>query len=178
MYVVGGRTAGEHGVSLTPCSGSGEETGALETMLRDIAECYEGTLDLKLTRMTTGIEPVLLLAMGVIVGTIVVILYVPVLQMASTIHSSPNERVPQWASTLDHGHKRGLQGVKSEIGDWGQFLTLHSEGTIQGDRKVQTQELNPETAHDRRDGDLDRADVDRHSGPVLYLEWGRDGVGS
>lgn len=63
----------------------GEETGALETMLRDIAEFYEGTLDLKLTRMTTWIEPVLLLAMGVIVGTIVVIMYLPVFQMAGTI---------------------------------------------------------------------------------------------
>jgi type IV pilus assembly protein PilC len=63
----------------------GEETGSLETMLRDIAEFYEGTLDLKLTRMTTWIEPVLLFAMGVIVGTIVIIMYLPVFQMAGTI---------------------------------------------------------------------------------------------
>lgn len=63
----------------------GEETGSLEAMLRDIAEFYEGTLDLKLTRMTTWIEPVLLLAMGVIVGTIVIIMYLPVFQMAGTI---------------------------------------------------------------------------------------------
>ncbi len=33
----------------------GEETGSLETMLRDIAEFYEGSLDLKLTRMTKWI---------------------------------------------------------------------------------------------------------------------------
>lgn len=63
----------------------GEETGSLETMLRDIAEFYEGSLDLKLTRMTTWIEPVLLLAMGVIVGTIVIIMYLPVFQMAGTV---------------------------------------------------------------------------------------------
>lgn len=63
----------------------GEETGALETMLRDIADFYEGSLDLKLTRMTTWIEPVLLLAMGIIVGTIVIIMYLPVFQMAGTI---------------------------------------------------------------------------------------------
>lgn len=63
----------------------GEETGALETMLRDIAEFYEGSLDLKLTRMTTWIEPVLLLAMGLIVGTIVIIMYLPVFQMAGTV---------------------------------------------------------------------------------------------
>ena len=63
----------------------GEETGSLETMLRDIAEFYEGSLDLKLTRMTTWIEPVMLLAMGVIVGTIVIIMYLPVFQMAGTV---------------------------------------------------------------------------------------------
>lgn len=63
----------------------GEETGSLETMLRDIAEFYEGCLDLKLTRMTTWIEPVLLLAMGFIVGTIVIIMYLPVFQMAGTV---------------------------------------------------------------------------------------------
>jgi type IV pilus assembly protein PilC len=63
----------------------GEDTGSLETMLRDIAEFYEGSLDLKLTRMTTWIEPVLLLAMGVLVGTIVIIMYLPVFQMAGTV---------------------------------------------------------------------------------------------
>jgi len=63
----------------------GEETGSLETMLRDIAEFYEGSLDLKLTRMTTWIEPVLLLAMGFIVGAIVIIMYLPVFQMAGSV---------------------------------------------------------------------------------------------
>lgn len=63
----------------------GEETGSLETMLRDVAEFYEGSLDLKLTRMTTWIEPLLLLAMGIIVGTIVIIMYLPVFQMAGTV---------------------------------------------------------------------------------------------
>ncbi len=63
----------------------GEETGSLETMLRDVGEFYEGSLDLKLTQMTTWIEPALLLVMGVLVGTIVVIMYLPVFQMAGTI---------------------------------------------------------------------------------------------
>lgn len=63
----------------------GEETGALETMLKDIGEFYESSLDLKLTQMTTWIEPILLLVMGVLVGTIVVIMYLPVFQMAGTI---------------------------------------------------------------------------------------------
>ena len=38
-----------------------------------------------LTLAFTWIEPVLLLAMGVIVGTIVIIMYLPVFQMAGTV---------------------------------------------------------------------------------------------
>ncbi len=63
----------------------GEETGSLETMLKDVGEFYENSLDLKLTQMTTWIEPALLLIMGVLVGTVVVIMYLPVFQMAGTV---------------------------------------------------------------------------------------------
>jgi type IV pilus assembly protein PilC len=63
----------------------GEETGSLETMLRDIAEFYEADLDTKLTQLTTWIEPALLLVMGVLVGGIVIVMYLPVFQMAGTV---------------------------------------------------------------------------------------------
>jgi hypothetical protein len=36
----------------------GEETGSLEPMLRDVAEFYEGDLDVRLSQLTTWIEPV------------------------------------------------------------------------------------------------------------------------
>lgn len=62
----------------------GEETGSLETMLHDVAEFYESDLDLRLTQLTTWIEPVLLLVMGVLVGAIVIVMYLPVFQMAGT----------------------------------------------------------------------------------------------
>ncbi|HJT22326.1 MAG TPA: type II secretion system F family protein [Nitrospira sp.] len=63
----------------------GEETGSLETMLHDVAEFYEADLDLRLTQLTTWIEPVLLLVMGVLVGGIVIVMYLPVFQMAGTV---------------------------------------------------------------------------------------------
>jgi type IV pilus assembly protein PilC len=63
----------------------GEETGSLEAMLKDVAEFYEGDLDLRLTQLTTWIEPVLLLVMGVLVGIIVIVMYLPVFQMAGTV---------------------------------------------------------------------------------------------
>ena len=63
----------------------GEETGSLEAMLHDVAEFYEGDLDLRLTQLTTWIEPVLLLVMGILVGGIVVVMYLPVFQMAGNV---------------------------------------------------------------------------------------------
>ncbi len=63
----------------------GEETGSLEAMLHDVAEFYEGDLDLRLTQLTTWIEPVLLLVMGIVVGGIVIVMYLPVFQMAGNV---------------------------------------------------------------------------------------------
>lgn len=63
----------------------GEETGSLDTMLRDVAEFYEADLDMRLTQLTTWIEPVLLLVMGVLVGGIVIVMYLPVFQMAGAV---------------------------------------------------------------------------------------------
>jgi type IV pilus assembly protein PilC len=63
----------------------GEETGSLDSMLRDVAEFYEADLDTRLSQLTTWIEPMLLLVMGVLVGGIVIVMYLPVFQMAGTV---------------------------------------------------------------------------------------------
>jgi type IV pilus assembly protein PilC len=63
----------------------GETTGSLETMLNDVAEFHEGELELQLNQLTTWIEPLLLLIMGFIVGGIVIIMYLPVFQIAGTV---------------------------------------------------------------------------------------------
>ncbi len=63
----------------------GETTGGLEMMLRDVAEFHEGELDLRLSQLTTWIEPALLLVMGFIVGGIVIVMYLPIFQIAGTV---------------------------------------------------------------------------------------------
>ena len=63
----------------------GEETGALEAMLKDAAEFYESDLDTQLGQLTTWMEPALLLVMGVLVGGIVIVMYLPVFQMAGAV---------------------------------------------------------------------------------------------
>lgn len=63
----------------------GEETGSLESMLRDVGDFYEADLDTRLSQLTTWIEPALLLVMGILVGAIVIVMYLPVFQMAGTV---------------------------------------------------------------------------------------------
>jgi type IV pilus assembly protein PilC len=54
-------------------------------MLQDVAEFHEGEMDLRLSQLTTWIEPVLLLVMGFLVGGIVIVMYLPVFQLAGTV---------------------------------------------------------------------------------------------
>jgi type IV pilus assembly protein PilC len=63
----------------------GEQTGSLPEMLREIADFQEDELDLRLTRLMTWIEPSILLIMGVFVSTIVIIMYLPIFNLAGTI---------------------------------------------------------------------------------------------
>ncbi len=65
--------------------GVGEATGALEQLLTEAAEFHEEELDVLLTRVTTWVEPLLLLFMGTIVAAIVIIMYLPVFNLAGTI---------------------------------------------------------------------------------------------
>jgi type IV pilus assembly protein PilC len=63
----------------------GETTGSLESMLLDVSEFHESELDLQLSRLTTWIEPVLLIGMGAFVGGIVIIMYLPIFQLAGAV---------------------------------------------------------------------------------------------
>lgn len=63
----------------------GEASGGLETMLAEVAQFYEETLDSRLTRVMTLVEPLLMLLMGVLVGGIIIVMYLPVFHMADII---------------------------------------------------------------------------------------------
>ncbi|MEO5656351.1 MAG: type II secretion system F family protein [Nitrospiria bacterium] len=63
----------------------GETTGALEEMLNQVADFHEEELDRILTRITTWVEPVLLLVMGGLVAGVVITMYLPIFNLAGTI---------------------------------------------------------------------------------------------
>ena len=65
--------------------GVGETSGSLNDMLADIADYYEGEVERRLDRLTTMIEPLMMLTMGLLIGGIVVAMYVPIFQLAGTV---------------------------------------------------------------------------------------------
>jgi type IV pilus assembly protein PilC len=56
----------------------GEETGALDSMLSKVADFYEREVDDMVNSMTSLIEPLLIVFMGVSVGAILISLYLPI----------------------------------------------------------------------------------------------------
>ncbi len=59
----------------------GEQSGKLEAMLEKTAGIYEREVTSQVTRMTSLLEPVMILVMGVIVGGIVVSICLPIFEM-------------------------------------------------------------------------------------------------
>jgi type IV pilus assembly protein PilC len=63
----------------------GESSGDLPEMLEDVADFYDQEVENSLTAITTMIEPVLMLTMGLVMATIVVALYLPIFEMGSRL---------------------------------------------------------------------------------------------
>ena len=59
----------------------GEETGALPDMLMKIADSYDDDVDNAVAAMTSIIEPLLIIFLAVIVGTIVIALFMPLVSI-------------------------------------------------------------------------------------------------
>ena len=63
----------------------GEETGALDTMLAKVADFYDSEVEDTVNAMTSLIEPMLIVVMGVVVGGILISLYLPMFNIANLI---------------------------------------------------------------------------------------------
>jgi type IV pilus assembly protein PilC len=63
----------------------GERTGALESMLSKIAEFYEDQVDAAVSGLTSMIEPLLIVFLGVVVGFIVISMFMPMFKMIELV---------------------------------------------------------------------------------------------
>lgn len=77
--------SGEFPAMVTRMIGVGEKTGALEQMLGKISEFYDSEVKAAVEGLTSMIEPILILLMGIIVGGIVIALFMPILQLSSIV---------------------------------------------------------------------------------------------
>jgi type II secretory pathway component PulF len=66
----------------------GEETGDVPGALNNLADTYEGELDIALRLLTQLIEPILIIAMAVIVGFLLLCVMLPMFNLISHISSS------------------------------------------------------------------------------------------
>jgi type IV pilus assembly protein PilC len=63
----------------------GEQTGAMDTMLNKIADYYEEEVDVAVAALTSMLEPLMMVFIGGIVGTILIAMYLPIFSMAGNV---------------------------------------------------------------------------------------------
>jgi len=65
---------------------TGEETGTLDRVMIKLADYYEKNVERDLRKITTVIEPVLLVIVGFLIGMVVISLIIPIFKITHTIH--------------------------------------------------------------------------------------------
>jgi type IV pilus assembly protein PilC len=63
----------------------GEDSGQLEVMLAKIADFYETEVDAKVKALTSLIEPLMIVVVGIMVGFIVISMYLPIFSIYNNI---------------------------------------------------------------------------------------------
>ena len=63
----------------------GEETGELDKMLGKIADFYEEEVDASIETLTSIIEPIMMIGVGLMVGVIIIAMYLPMFKMLTLV---------------------------------------------------------------------------------------------
>jgi len=69
----------------------GEQTGALPEMLMKIADNYEEEVDNAVAAMTSLLEPIMIVLLAVIVGSIVIAMFLPLIDLMENVGDDPNK---------------------------------------------------------------------------------------
>jgi type IV pilus assembly protein PilC len=64
--------------------GIGERSGSLREMLDEVAVFYDAESEVRLEQLTTTLEPAILVVMGGVVITILLAIYLPIIQSISS----------------------------------------------------------------------------------------------
>jgi type IV pilus assembly protein PilC len=66
----------------------GEESGTLPAMLESIADFYEAEVITATEQLTSTIEPILIVILGVVIGGMVLSLYMPIFSLYGQLNSN------------------------------------------------------------------------------------------
>jgi type IV pilus assembly protein PilC len=72
-------------VMVTQMVSVGEATGALDAMLNKIADFYDDEVDSAVGALTSLLEPMLMIFLGVIIGGLVIAMYLPIFKLAGVV---------------------------------------------------------------------------------------------
>lgn len=70
---------------VTRMIGIGEKTGSLETLLEKISEFYDDQVSATVKQLTSLIEPIMIAVMGIMVGTIVLAVFLPIFELQKNL---------------------------------------------------------------------------------------------
>ncbi|TKS59884.1 MAG: type II secretion system protein GspF [Nitrospira sp.] len=79
------KRSGEFPALVTHMIAVGERSGEMEEMLRRVSQIYDGEVERVITRLTSLMEPIMILVMGVIVFFIVVAILLPIFEMGQMV---------------------------------------------------------------------------------------------
>jgi len=79
------KRSGEFPPLVTHMIAVGEKSGEMEEMLQRVSQIYDAEVDRVITRLTALMEPIMILAMGVIVFFIVVAILLPIFEMSQIV---------------------------------------------------------------------------------------------
>ncbi|HSI43672.1 MAG TPA: type II secretion system F family protein [Methylotenera sp.] len=63
----------------------GEESGALDTMLSKVADFFEGEVDDAVEALSSLMEPIIMVVLGVLIGGLVIAMYLPIFKLGSVV---------------------------------------------------------------------------------------------
>jgi type IV pilus assembly protein PilC len=72
-------------VMLVRMISAGEQTGKVDVMLEKIADFYDEEIEATLSGLTSLIEPLLIVFLGVVVGTIVICMFLPIFKLNQVV---------------------------------------------------------------------------------------------
>ncbi|MCB5271445.1 MAG: type II secretion system F family protein [Candidatus Cloacimonetes bacterium] len=84
------RRTGHFPSTLLQMLSTGEETGDMDKLLGKAAQFYEKLVDSVIDRLTSLIEPLLIVIMALVVGTIIIVIYLPIFDLGEAISQGFN----------------------------------------------------------------------------------------